>query len=162
MKNHLEAQAKYEIQGRIKSGELHLVWSYILSYKNSVNPFPEVRYQIEGWKQYAVEEIIETPDIVQLSTRFQEMGVKSKNALHIACAVQGKCRSFITTDKGIKILVEYLGDIGTEKFLSMVRQDPFDYTLWQVDLWKDKSVGEISAAAMEYYKQNHDTTNPAT
>ena len=64
--------------------------------------------------------------------------------------------------KGIKILVEYLGDIETEKFLSMVRQDPFDYTLWQADLWKDKTVGEISAAAMEYYKQNPDTTNPAT
>ena len=101
VKNYLEAQAKYEIQRKIKNGELHLVWSYILSYENSVNPFLEVRYQIEGWKQYAVEEIIETPDIVQLSTRFQEMGVKSKDALHIACAIQGKCRSFITTDKGI-------------------------------------------------------------
>lgn len=101
VKNYLEAQAKYEIQGKIKNGELHLVWSYILSYENSVNPFLEVRYQIEGWKQYAVEEIIEIPYIVQLSTHFQEMGVKSKDALHIACAIQGKCRSFITTDKGI-------------------------------------------------------------
>jgi hypothetical protein len=55
--------------------------------------------------------------------------------------------------KGIKILVEFLGDLETERFISMVRQDPFDYTAWQTDLWKDKSVDEISAAAMEYYKQ---------
>jgi hypothetical protein len=64
--------------------------------------------------------------------------------------------------KGIKILVEYLGDIETEKFLSMVRQDPFDYTLWQADLWQDKSVEEISAAAAEYYKQQSGISNPET
>ncbi len=77
------------------------MWSYILSYENSVNPFPEVRYQIEGWKQYAVEEIVETTDIVQNSIFIQKMGLKPKDALHIACAIQGKCPSFITTDKGI-------------------------------------------------------------
>jgi predicted nucleic acid-binding protein len=101
VKNFLEAQAKYEIQVKIKNGEILLVWSYILSYENSVNPFPEVRYQIEGWKQYAVEEITETPDIIHLSIRFQKIGLKSKDALHIACAIQGKCHSFITTDKRI-------------------------------------------------------------
>lgn len=55
--------------------------------KNSVNPFPEVRYQIEGWKQYAVAEIVETPDIVQHSMCIQETGLKPKDALHIACAI---------------------------------------------------------------------------
>jgi predicted nucleic acid-binding protein len=111
VKNFLEAQAKFEIQEKIKNGELLLVWSYILSYENSVNPFPEVRYQIEGWKQYAVEEIIETPDTVKLSTSFTEMGLKSKDALHVACAVHGKCRFFITTDKRILKRSISIGDI---------------------------------------------------
>lgn len=65
--------------------------------------------------------------------------------------------------QGIKILVENLGDIETEKFLSMIREDPFDYTLWQSDLWKEKSVEEVSTNAMEYIKKKKEGSshNPA-
>ena len=60
--------------------------------------------------------------------------------------------------RGIKILVENLGNLETEKFLSMIRQDPFDYTLWQTDLWEDKSVEEVSAEAMHYIKKNRNSS----
>jgi hypothetical protein len=52
--------------------------------------------------------------------------------------------------KGIKILLDGLGDLDTEKFLALMRQDPFDYMEWQKDLWSDKSVSEISSQAMKH------------
>jgi predicted nucleic acid-binding protein len=30
-----------------------------------------------------------------------KMGLKNKDALHIACALKGKCDYFLTTDKGV-------------------------------------------------------------
>lgn len=115
VKNFLEAEAKLSIQEKVKRGDLQLVWSYILSYENSANPFPEVKYQIEGWKKYAIEEIIETSDILQLSSTIKEIGLKSKDALHIACAIHGNCHFFITTDKGI---LKNAGSISGVKIVS--------------------------------------------
>lgn len=111
VKNFLEAEAKLSIQEKIKSGDLQLVWSYILSYENSANPFPEVKYQVEGWQKYAVEELVETSDIIKLSSNIKEMGLKSKDALHIACAIHGDCRFFITTDRGILKKSSSISDI---------------------------------------------------
>ena len=44
-----------------------------------------------------------------------------------------------------------------EKVLSLIRRDNFDYTEWQRDLWPDKSVEEIFAAAKEFSNYNPHT-----
>ncbi len=44
MKIHLETQAKLYIQAQIREGKYDLVWSYILDYENSKNPYPACRY----------------------------------------------------------------------------------------------------------------------
>jgi hypothetical protein len=49
-------------------------------------------------------------------------------------------------------LIATLGEIDAERFISMVKRDTFDYTEWQRDLWKDKSIEEIHALATEYEK----------
>ncbi len=41
----LELEAKLRIQENIRSGSFELVWSYILDYENSQNPFRERRKQ---------------------------------------------------------------------------------------------------------------------
>ena len=41
-----------------------------------------------------------------------------------------------------------------ERFISLVMREPFDYTKWQRTLWVDKSVAEISAAAMQLRKKS--------
>lgn len=33
--------------------------------------------------------------------------------------------------KGMKVLMENLGDIDTEKFISLINREKFDYTKWQ-------------------------------
>ncbi|HEY4759966.1 MAG TPA: hypothetical protein VIH42_05240 [Thermoguttaceae bacterium] len=50
---------------------------------------------------------------------------------------------------GFRALVAALGDIQAEKFIALIQREPFDYTLWQRTLWPDKSIAEISAAAMK-------------
>lgn len=51
--------------------------------------------------------------------------------------------------KGIKALINILGEVDAERFVSLIQREPFDYTKWQSSLWRDKSVEELSAAAMQ-------------
>lgn len=52
--------------------------------------------------------------------------------------------------KGIQILTEYLGKIEAERFVALIQREPFDYTKWQRELWKDKTVEELSREAMKF------------
>jgi hypothetical protein len=49
---------------------------------------------------------------------------------------------------GFRALVAALGDVQAEKFITLIRREPFDYTQWHRTLWPEKSVEEISEAAM--------------
>ena len=51
--------------------------------------------------------------------------------------------------QGLRALVEVLGIVEAEKFISLILREPFDYTKWQQNLWPDRNVTEISNAAME-------------
>ena len=48
---------------------------------------------------------------------------------------------------GMLVLREHLGLVDAEKFIALIRREPFDYTEWQQTLWQDKSVDEIFASA---------------
>jgi hypothetical protein len=55
---------------------------------------------------------------------------------------------------GFRALVAALGDVQAEKFIALVQREPFDYTRWHRTLWPDKSVEEISRAAMAHRREN--------
>ena len=57
-------------------------------------------------------------------------------------------------NEAMKILTEKLGKIDTERFISSIKKDSFDYTEWRKDLWKDKTIEEIHELAGQYEK-NH-------
>ncbi|MDZ7725769.1 MAG: PIN domain-containing protein [candidate division KSB1 bacterium] len=97
----LETEAKLFIQNRIINSNLEFVWSYILEYENSVNPFRERQRSIQLWRKHAVINISETDSIIQKAEEITKNGVKSKDALHIACSIYGSCDYFITTDDDI-------------------------------------------------------------
>ena len=40
-------------------------------------------------------------------------------------------------------LLDALGSVETERFISMVKRDTFDYTEWQRKLWSGKTIEEI-------------------
>jgi hypothetical protein len=50
---------------------------------------------------------------------------------------------------GLRALVTALGTVEAERFITLMLREPFDYTIWQRHLWAEKSVNEISTAAME-------------
>ena len=50
---------------------------------------------------------------------------------------------------GFRALVAALGEVQAEKFIAMIQREPFDYTQWHRTLWPDKSIEEISQAAMK-------------
>ena len=97
----LEAEAKLCIQEHIREGTLELAWSYILDFENTANPFEERRTTISRWRQYATIDVEETATILQEANALVELGVKAKDALHIACAIVGECTYFLTTDDDI-------------------------------------------------------------
>jgi hypothetical protein len=49
---------------------------------------------------------------------------------------------------GFRALVAALGDVEAEKFITLIRREPFDYTQWHRTLWPERTVEEISEAAM--------------
>jgi predicted nucleic acid-binding protein len=75
-----------------------LAWSYIINYENRFNPFEERRTTIDKWKSRAIVDIGETTDVIHNAQSIQRLGVKSKDALHVACAIEAKCDYFFSTD----------------------------------------------------------------
>jgi hypothetical protein len=51
---------------------------------------------------------------------------------------------------GTKVLMDVLGELQTERFIALIRREPFDYTQWQKDMWSERTIKEISEAAMKY------------
>ena len=94
----LETEAKLDIQERIVQGKVELAWSYILDFGNEANPFEQRKLAIKDWKVHACVDADETKEILGTAERFERMGVRSKDALHLACAVAMKCEYFLTTD----------------------------------------------------------------
>jgi len=56
---------------------------------------------ITRWKDIAVLDVDASESIVKQAKEIMRKGVKSKDALHIACALEAKCHYFLTTDKKI-------------------------------------------------------------
>ena len=52
--------------------------------------------------------------------------------------------------RGFRILIEKLGDVDAEKFISLIIKEPFDYTQWQSDLWSNQTIEQVSEKAMDY------------
>jgi len=96
---HLESQAKLSVQQAILGQTFELVWSYILDYENSVNPYQNRKHAIAKWKAFAVLDIDASEIIVNRANEIMLKGIKNKDALHIACAIEANCDYFLTTDK---------------------------------------------------------------
>jgi len=97
----LEADAKLYIQQSILEKRIDLVWSYILDFENDANPFKERRFAVKQWQKLAITDIDENEQILKNAINLTKLGLKSKDALHVACAMFAECDFFITTDSNI-------------------------------------------------------------
>ncbi|HMQ97095.1 MAG TPA: hypothetical protein PKC42_03285 [Candidatus Nanoperiomorbaceae bacterium] len=59
----------------------------------------------------------------------------------------------------MEALIQSLGEVEAERFISLMGREPFDYTRWQRTLWALKTVDELSQQAMQNrMKSRVDTT----
>ena len=56
--------------------------------------------------------------------------------------------------EGMKILLDGLGRVDAERFISLIIKEPFDYTKWQRDLFEGEDVRSLSGKAMDAVKKN--------
>ena len=51
--------------------------------------------------------------------------------------------------QGMEALIQSLGEVEAERFISLMGREPFDYTRWQRTPWALKTVAELSQQAMQ-------------
>ena len=54
--------------------------------------------------------------------------------------------------EGMKCLVEKLGIVETEIFISNIIKEPFDYIVWQKEHFDDLALEELNSDAVKYCK----------
>jgi predicted nucleic acid-binding protein len=90
-----------------------------LDYENYYNPYEERRKAIGAWRAIAKVDVNESSDIIELGKQLMSKGIKKKDALHIACAVEANCDYFLTTDK--KLLANNFEKIKTVNPLDFIK-----------------------------------------
>ena len=97
---HLESLAKLHIQQLLANGDLDFVWSFILELENSKNPYSLRRETIQKFSYRCVQYVDESnaADVLQIAKPILASGVREKDAMHVACAIQASCDYFLTTD----------------------------------------------------------------
>ena len=101
IKIQLEISAKLHIQAQIKQGKYDLVWSYMSDIENSKNPNIENKKSIQKWENIAKYKCKSSVHILNLGKEIEAKGIRVKDALHIASAIESGCEYFITTDIGL-------------------------------------------------------------
>jgi hypothetical protein len=61
--------------------------------------------------------------------------------------------------EGMEALIDKLGSIDAERFITSVIREPFDYTEWQSTLFDDLSTEELSAKAQAYCDSSKNSRN---
>ena len=97
----LETEAKRHIQRLITEKAIDLVYSYVNRLENDDNPFAARKNLITEFfkKSTFFIDSNHAKAIEEKAVDIMKSGVKPRDALHIACATEGGCDFFITTDK---------------------------------------------------------------
>ncbi len=105
----LETIAVFSILQKIKNGDFILLWSFMIEYENSLNPFDDVKLEIDMASSLANKIITHNEEIYHVAKKFEPKGIKPRDALHLACALKGKADYFITCDDKIVKKASALG-----------------------------------------------------
>ena len=57
--------------------------------------------------------------------------------------------------EAIDLLLKTFGALETERFITSIKSNNFDYTEWHKSLWKDKSIDEIHNMATEFEQEKY-------
>lgn len=104
----------------IKSKELSLVWTFLLTYENSLNPSEDIKIEIEKLSSLASEIVKPSEDIRKNAKEYDLIGIKPRDAIHISCALKSGAEYFVTCDDKILKKAEKLG-------LNLLILNPIDF-----------------------------------
>ena len=126
----LEAQAKIYIQTMIETGNFKLVSSYMLIYENSRNRIETKRKAIEQFIKDNTAIYIDdsySEEVEHVAIEIQQTGVKSADAIHVACAILAKCDFFITTDdRLLKYKSDLISIVDPVEFIRKIGSDIYE------------------------------------
>ena len=108
---NMESIAKLYIQSKILVGDYDFIWSDILEFENSNNPFKERKKRINKWKSIAAINVESTEVVIAKAKKLVSLGLKSKDALHISSSICGGADYFLTTDKGIIKKSQHINEV---------------------------------------------------
>jgi len=96
----LETEAKKYIQRLIEEKAVDLVYSYVNRLENDDNPFSTRKNTINEFFKKAALYIgsNHAKTAEEKAADIMKSGIQPRDALHIACATEGGCNYFITTD----------------------------------------------------------------
>jgi predicted nucleic acid-binding protein len=120
----METEAKLFIQDLIRQQKLELAWSFVLDFENNDNPFEERRFRIGEWRKLAAVDCDLNDDVADWAERLTQVGLRQKDASHVACAIYLKADFFVTTDK--RILNKPIVDISLINPIDFVRRYMLD------------------------------------
>ena len=73
----------------------------MLNHENNDNPFENRKEQIALWARMSKTIVAPNPQILEHTKVIEKLGIKTKDAMHIACAIAANADYFITTDKKV-------------------------------------------------------------
>ena len=97
----LETNAIVRVQQEIENGNFELAWSFALERENAKNPYEKRRIAIAPWKHLAAVDVGMDAGIFRMGLVIEKYGIRTMDALHIACAINAGCQFFLTTDKKV-------------------------------------------------------------
>lgn len=108
-KIELESKAIEIIFKLMERWQYNILWSYMLEFENSNNPLKDMSEDIKAVAEIICSEtILWDKNIDQLAKIIVEKSdARSKDALHLACAISGNCEYFITCDNRFIRTIRY-------------------------------------------------------
>ena len=119
----------------IEKGNYELLWSFILEYENSMNPFIERRLHIKSISTLCKENIKPNNEIKTIAKIIVEnSNTKDKDALHLASAIYNKCDYFITCDDKFIKTIEKNNDKLKDIIRDIRLYNPIDFLRKEMDI----------------------------
>jgi predicted nucleic acid-binding protein len=98
----LETAAVEGIFALAEARRLMLIWSFMLDYENSLNPYEDRKEGVELLSRLCADTILPSPAVLNLARGILKSGkVKARDAVHLACAETAECDYFVTCDDAL-------------------------------------------------------------
>lgn len=119
----------------VEMNKYELMWSFILEYENSRNPFIERKINIKSISTLC-KETIKPNEKIKLTAKdiVKNSNAKDKDALHLASAVYGECKYFITCDDKFIKTIERNKDNLKDIIQDIKLYNPIDFLRKEMDI----------------------------